>query len=97
MSQVEPQEGVEVLHKARVKLMAMGENKKWADKGSGMLSLRRATGEEDAGKLPYLVFTTDAGEPDFLRAAFCCCCCCSAKELEAVRVFAAPPVPQLWH
>lgn len=53
-------EGVEILVKQRIKLMVC-EDRKWKDKGAGTLTLRRATGEEAAGKRPYLVFTTDAG------------------------------------
>ncbi|PRW60168.1 1 domain containing expressed [Chlorella sorokiniana] len=54
-------EGTEMLAKQRVKLMSMTPEKKWKDKGQGTLTLRRATGEDAAGKKPYFVFTTDSG------------------------------------
>jgi len=40
----------------------MTPEKKWKDKGTGTLTLRRATGDEGAGKRPYFVFTTDSGK-----------------------------------
>lgn len=59
--QLEVGEGIEVLAKQRVKLLSMNPEKKWKDKGQGLMTLRRATGEGTAGKQPYLVFTTDSG------------------------------------
>lgn len=50
-----------MLAKQRVKLTTMTPEKKWKDKGTGTLTLRRATGAEGAGKRPYFVFTTDSG------------------------------------
>ncbi|GAB4821888.1 hypothetical protein N2152v2_008934 [Parachlorella kessleri] len=61
--QLEPSDA-EILLKQRIKLMSLmeeGTSKKWKDKGAGTLTLRRAKGEAAAGKLPYLVFTTDSG------------------------------------
>ena len=48
-------------------LMEEGSSKKWKDKGAGTLTLRRAKGEAAAGKLPYIVFTTDSGGASWRR------------------------------
>lgn len=49
-----------ILHSQRIKLMSQDPvAKKWKDRGSGLLSLRR--NKDTPSAAPYIVFTTDAG------------------------------------
>ena len=59
--QLEASEGTEMLAKQRAKLLTMSAEKKWTDKGTGTLTLRRASGADAANGRPYFVFTTDSG------------------------------------
>lgn len=51
---------VEILSRAEVKMMALGDNKKWADRGAGTLTLRRSRAAGPSSK-PFVVFTSSAG------------------------------------
>lgn len=60
--------GATILFKEKAKLHTQGPDKKWVDRGAGMLTVRAPSNSSEGGgaastslKRPYLVFTTDSG------------------------------------
>lgn len=68
---------VDVLLKQRVTVLSATPEKKWADRGAGVLTLRRSK----AGGRPYLVFTTDTGERGVHERACGSARACSPRRL----------------